>query len=98
MHFSQGQPLFWDTLHQEHPSPLLPQLWFRCPHYLTLTFLSDWLICLSTRKSAPWMWALHVSELQHPVHEDVLTLGERIHYSHLVDGETEAQPPIDPRQ
>lgn len=25
-------------------------------------------------------------------------IGEGIHYSHLIDGETEAQPPSDPRQ
>lgn len=58
-----------------------------------MIILSDWLRCLSTSKLALCKQDLHLSQPQHLAHEGAhLMLGEGIHYSHLVAGETEAQP------
>lgn len=64
-----------------------------------MVVLSDWLTCLSTNKLVLCTQGLHLSQPQQLAREGAHPMiGEGIHYSHLVDVETEAQPPIDPRQ
>lgn len=76
---------------QPSPSPAVS--------FSIMIILSDWLTCLSTSKLVLCTRDLHLSQPQQLAQEGAhLTFGEGTHYSHSVAGETEAQPPIDPRQ
>ena len=94
MHFPRGNHYSGTPFIKSTPAFSFPSAGSVVHTFPILTFLSDWLLCLYTRKSAPSTQALHLSEPQHPVHEGVLTLGKRIHYSHLVDGELRLSLPL----